>query len=313
MTYKLYHGSSSYLSLGIAHDFVNQQKAKNPNLAILPIQGDTEDPQKILDLISSRSLFFESRLIFLKRIYKNKRKDSFLDELLNTLKQSSSTDTLIFWEDQKIKANTKYYKFFKQNNAVESIDLLNKRTFFTWAKQILNKQKIKIQNDALKKLAEKTNYDPERFQNEIQKLTLANDDETITIEHVETLTSDTLEQDIWNLINAINEQDKTNSMEILERLRLQSIDPNYIISMLARNLRLITLTKFLSSKNKTYSEMASQLAVPPFTIPQLISASKKYSDERICKLYTKMSNLDMQIKTGQIDGNLGITVLLPYI
>jgi len=313
MIYKLYHGSSPYLSLGSAHAFINTEKTKNPNLEIIPIQGDTEDPQKVLDLVSSQSLFFQSKLIFIKRIYKNKKKSIFLDDLLTILKTNTSPDILVFWEDQKIKSNTKYYKFFKQSNAVEGMDSLNKRTFFQWTKKILKEQNIKIQSDAIKELAEKTNYDPERFQNEIEKLALTDDEGVITKEQVNTLTSDTLEQDIWNLIDSINDQNKINSMKILEKLKLQNVDPNYTISMLARNLRLITLTKFLSSRNKSYSEIASELAVPPFTVPRLVTASKKYSDEKITKLYTKMSNLDMQIKMGQIDGNLGLTILLPYI
>ncbi len=313
MAYKLYHGSSSYLSLKSAHTYIKDEEKKDTEIEILPIEADSTDQEKIIDSISSQNLFAKRKLIFIKRIYRNKKKDSFLDELLLIIKEDKSPNLFVFWEDQKIKSNTKYYKFFKQNDSVEESEALNKRTFFSWVKQILQEKNIKIDSIALKELAEKTNYDPERCNNELKKLLLNEEGSTINKEDIDNIVSDTLEKDIWNLIDSINNQDNKSSMEILEKLKLQNSDPNYIISMLARNLRLITLTKFLDKENRNYREIASSLKVPPFTVPSLLKTSRRYSDDKIKKLYTKMGNLDYQIKKGIIDGNLGLTLLLPYI
>ncbi|MGI5897980.1 MAG: DNA polymerase III subunit delta [Candidatus Dojkabacteria bacterium] len=313
MIYKLYHGSSPYLSLRSVHSYIDKERKDDASIEVIQINADFADQAKLIDVISSQNLFAKRKLIFIKRIYKHKKKDSFLDELLATVKQDNSTNILIFWEDQKVKSNTKYYKFFKENDAIEESEALNKRTFFTWVKGILKEKNIEIDSDALKELAERTNYDPERCSNEIKKLLLNDDAHVIKKEDISNIVSDTLEKDIWNLIDSINNQDNKTCMEILERLKKQNTDPNYIISMLARNLRLITLTKFLDGQRKGYKEIASSLKVPPFTVPSLLKTSKKYSEEKIKKMYMKMGNLDFQIKKGLIDGNLGLTLLLPYI
>ena len=135
------------------------------------------------------------------------------------------------------------------------------------------------------------------------------EDKTITRQDVTSLVSNTLESDIWNLIDAINTGDRKYSVEILERLISQSVDANYIISMITRNVRLITLTKYLLEESEETGSIAKTLKVPPFTVPSLISSSKKYSKKRLQTLYTKLSNLDYQIKKGQIDSNLGLTLL----
>jgi len=168
---------------------------------------------------------------------------------------------------------------------------------------------LEINEDAIKVLAERINYDPERCTNELRKLKLTVENSTITLPDVESLVSDTLENDIWNLIDAINQKDSIQSSTILERLMAQNIDSNYIISMLARNLRLITLTKYLLEESGTTGNIAKRLKVPPFTVPSLINSSKKYSKAKIRTLYSKMSNLDYQIKKGLIDPDLGITLL----
>lgn len=313
MEYRLYHGNSPFLSLEALNTKLEHLKATNPLVEISFLEAETSDPNKIVDEILSQSLFSSTRIFILKRIYRNKKKELFLEKILNLIEQNTSKDIVLFWEDQKIKSNTKYYKFFLKGNNIEEQDALNKRTFIPWAKARIAKSELKIEANALKELAERTNYDPERLNMEIEKFRLNDEKKSISIDDVESLTTDTLERDIWSLIDAINESDTVKSMNILENLNKQSVDPNYIISMLARNLRLITLTKFLLEKDSSSREIASALKVPPFLVPNLIKGAKKYSNERLVTIFTKLSNLDFQIKTGQIDGVLGLTLICPYL
>jgi DNA polymerase-3 subunit delta len=273
------------------------------------LNADTISPNQLIDILSSQDLFSSTRIILFKRLYRNKQKDEFFTEFVSLVKAGKIKDLLIFWEDQKIKSNTKYYKFFSETKAIEESPKLDKRSFFSWLKNKIKEMELEINEDAIKVLAERINYDPERCTNELRKLKLTVENSTITLPDVESLVSDTLENDIWNLIDAINQKDSIQSSTILERLMAQNIDSNYIISMLARNLRLITLTKYLLEESGTTGNIAKRLKVPPFTVPSLINSSKKYSKAKIRTLYSKMSNLDYQIKKGLIDPDLGITLL----
>ena len=309
MKYKLYHGSSHFLSLEATHEQIDSIKSKKEGLEVLTINADTLDSQSILDALTSQNLFVSERILFIKRLYRNKKKEELIPAITEILENSTSKDTVIIWEDQKIKSNTKYYKFFGKDKKVEGFDELNKRTLFTWLREELKKQGIKMKAVATKEIAERTNYDPERCANELKKLKLMVDDNEIKKEDVEKLITNTLERDIWGLIESINEGDTKKSTKILEKLLSQAVDVNFIISMIARNLRLITLTKFLVNEGKSSSEIASILKIAPFTVPSLIKSSKDYSEKKITYLYTKLSNLDYQIKRGLIEPKLGITLL----
>lgn len=309
MKYKLYHGSSHFLSLEATHEQIDSIKSKKEGLEVLTINADTLDSQSILDALTSQNLFVSERILFIKRLYRNKKKEELIPAITKILENSTSKDTVIIWEDQKIKSNTKYYKFFGKDKKVEGFDELNKRTFFTWLREELKKQGMRMEAVATKEIAERTNYDPERCANELKKLKLMVDDNEIKKEDVEKLITNTLERDIWGLIESINEGDTKKSTRILEKLLSQAVDVNFIISMIARNLRLITLTKFLVNEGKSSSEIASILKIIPFTVPSLIRASKDYSEKKIIYLYTKLSNLDYQIKRGLIEPKLGITLL----
>jgi DNA polymerase-3 subunit delta len=313
LEYKLYHGASSYLSLEAAHSYIEKSKEENPSTSINIVDGDSIDSQNLVDLLTSPTLFASKRIIFVKRVYRNKDRKTVTENIMEILKEDKGDDLIVFWEDQKIRSNTKYYKFFKEHKAVEEISELNKRTFFTWLRKELEKNNLKIDQTAIKDLAERTNYNPERCKSQIEKFKLNNPDKIIEKEDIELLTADTLEKEIWDLTDAINQQDKEKSISILERLSSQSTDANYILAMLARNLRLIYLTKHLSNQGKDYRKISSLLKIPPFTTPSLVKASSKYSNEKIKLLYSKLSSLDFQIKTGRIDPDLGLTLICPFL
>lgn len=302
MVYKLYHGSSPYLSLRA----LKQDIRSFSEIRFQIINAEARDSQEIYDKIGSNSLFESKRGIIIKRLYKNKDKDRLIESILAIIEQSSSEDIIYFWEEEKVRVNTKYFKFFNKNSAVEEYDELNKRTFASWLKDELKNNGLEIDPTAQKMLAEKTNYDPERCANEIKKLKL---DPESDLRYV----TDTLEKDIWGLIDAINHKDRIQSMEILENLYKQNNDPNFILSMLARNLRIMTLVKYLNEQGKSFKEICSILRIPPFTLPSILDSSKGYEWKNIQQIYKKLANLDQQIKTGKIDGNLGLTLICPYL
>ena len=307
--YKLYHGSSHYLSLEAAHEYIDSIKSKKSGIEILTISADTLEPQAILDTLTSQNLFVKERVLFIKRLYRNKKKDELIPLVMSILEGTTSKDIVVIWEDQKIKANTKYYKFFNKDKRLEGFDDLNKRTFSTWLREELKRQNMKMEAIATKEIAERTNYDPERCANELKKIKLLLDDKEIKKEDIEKLVTNTLEKDIWGLIDSINQGDTQNSTKILEKLLSQAVDVNYIISMISRNLRLVTLTKHLEGEGKSSSEIASILKMAPWMIHPLIRSSRNYTEQKITYLYTKLSNLDFQIKKGLIEPKLGITLL----
>lgn len=302
MIYKLYHGSSPYLSLRA----LKQDIGNFADIKFQVINAETRDSQEIYDKIGNNSLFETQRGLIIKRLYKNKDKDRLIESILTIIEKGQSQDIIYFWEEEKLRVNTRYLKFFSKNSAVEEYDELNKRSFATWLKEELDNNGLKMDPTLQKLLAEKTNYDPERCANEIKKLKL---DPESDLRYV----TDTLERDIWALIDAINHKDRVQSMSILENLYKQNNDPNYILSMLARNLRIMTLAKYLNEQGKSFKEICSILRVPPFTLPSILDSSKGYEWKNIQQIYKKLANLDQQIKTGKIDGNLGLTLICPYL
>ena len=177
----------------------------------------------------------------------------------------------------------------------------------SWAKEEISKYPIKTEPSILRLLAERSNYEPESFVNNVEKLKLLNAD-IVDEDILDEVVADTLETDIWKLMDYINVSDQSNINRTLEKLLEYKVDPNYILAMIARNLRISVQIKYLLNKNASSKEMASILKLPPFAIFPVLKAVKDIDKNRILLQYRKLANLDYEIKTGRIDPVLGLSL-----
>ncbi|MCD4811114.1 DNA polymerase III subunit delta [bacterium] len=299
---KLYHGKNTYLSLRSIHELLTTQFLDND---IITIDADSTKVEKIIDTLYSPSLFNTQKIYFLKRVYKNKEKEILIKTLFEILDNDSLT--ILIWEDQKIRSNTKYFKFFKERNSVDEFPKLNKRSFVTWARKETEQLPFTIPPEILNTLSQRSNYEPERFNNNLDKLKLLETD-TIDQENLNQTVADTLETDIWKLMDYINISDHTGISNTLEKLLEYKTDPHYILAMIARNLRIAIQTKDLLDNNTNERLFASILKLPPFAIYPVIKSVRNTNRQRLLLQYKKLCNLDYKIKTGRIEPTLGLSL-----
>ena len=303
--YKLYTGNETYLSLKGAQEDI-RELLKNGKLEYISLDAEETESSKIIELLSSRSLFNLPRLIFLKRLYKNKDRENLIPYILEFLK-NNTVDSIIIWEDQKISSVTKYVKFFKTTNSFVEVNKMYKPAFIKFANELSKEYGLDMNREVVTLLCTYSNYDTQRLENNIKKLYLLELNKKIEKEDVKNVIADTLEDDIWKLLDEMNKT-KGQPLKILERILSQRVDPKYIFPMIARNMRLITMTKYLLDHHYKYSEIASIVGVPPFTVKTLVEASDKYNWDKIMSKYEKLCNLDYEIKIGRIDPKLGLTL-----
>ena len=74
--YKLYIGNEPFLSLREAHKYTN--KIKDDGFEYINIDVEKADITTVIDTISSQNLFSKQRVILLKRVYKNRKKDNLI-------------------------------------------------------------------------------------------------------------------------------------------------------------------------------------------------------------------------------------------
>ncbi len=321
---KLIHGKDTFIIRRKVEEFIDGFRDKKANYEFISLSAVEEEYQKIAESYRSLDMFSQGKVILIKDFYKSKGRDELLEDLKEFYAENKDLIeddkiNIISREGSKIRSNTRYYKFFKKNKAVVEIKKLNKRTFITWAKKLLKNEGVNLESGLIYELAQISNYDTERFYSEIQKIKLLTEEKIsqLTKRNLNDLTTNTLEYEIWALLDSINKsstQLNREALEILERMFDQKVEPFYIMAMITRNIRLITQVKYLKEeKHASNKVICSILKIPPFTLPPLIKKSKNYTDEKIKYLYDKINNLDYEIKTGKIEPVLGLTLLFTVL
>ncbi len=312
----LFHGKNSYLSFKEAKSLLEKvrEKREKQSKAIdeITLDGSSQKFEKIINEVETPSFFSTHKIIFLKRPTDNKEKvkikDWIIEMVQNTPKRRGID--MVIWEDKKIRSNSKLLKSFGKNTW-ESPNL-KPRSFTKWANDEIKKEKFQIDRDAIDMLSQRVNYEPERFFHEVEKLRLLNK-EKITVEDIEKVAPDTLEHSIWDLIDSINDGKREKAGELLNNLIQQGNDPYYILSMLSRNMRIILLTKLLLKREMSSSEIAKHIGTHPFVISKVKNKSRNIEIERIKKIYEKLVSIDYSTKTGQIEIELALNILISVI
>jgi DNA polymerase-3 subunit delta len=309
----LIHGKTPFLSLREAKTRFEKLKLDHPDLETVVVECESMDPEEIVQIYQTTDMFSPGKNILLKRLYSNSQRKDLSENLMEFLETKPESVNIIAWEGEKVAGNTRYFKFFKSAKAEIELKELNKRSFVGWAKDIIDEYGFILTPQQTYNLAEEANYDPERFVNLLEKLKLKGIID-ITDEDIKEISVSTFEYDIWQLIDAINGGQKNlNPHDVLEHLLNQRVEPLFIISMLARNTRQLILIKDLQSKNTDSKQIASILKIPPFTVPTLANSARNTDMEQLEKIYRKLYNLDYEIKSGNIDPVLGLTLLMTIL
>lgn len=306
---KILEGENSFVSKQRLDFLVEEYFKKNPDSAYKIIDASITNISEIINEYETQDMFCTQKLIVVKRLLLNKDNKELI-EIITSNNDSVKNINVIIWEDRNIPKNTKYYKTFKKINALESYKKFDKRSFYKWAREKVENEKLKLDQDTLKLLMEMTDYNPYLFTQEIEKLKLTEKD-IINIEDIKQNINDNYNDTIWNFIDSINEgSDMKKHTKILMNLLENGLDPHYLMIMIARNIKMLLLINEMQQEKKTDKEMISILKIPPFTFPKLKKIAERSHYDKLLNTFEKIYNLNYETKVGNIEPELGLILLV---
>lgn len=159
-------------------------------------------------------------------------------------------------------------------------------------------------------LASAVGDDPRLAAQEILKLlTFVNFERPVEPDDVELLTPYTAETSVFAMVDALGQQNGRRALELLRQL-LRDQDPAYVFTMIVRQFRLLLLARELMDAHATEREIVEALHVQPFVAGKLMAQAKSHALEDLEWIYRKLLDVDLAIKTGQIDGDVALDTLV---
>ena len=256
--------------------------------------------EKALEDLDTYGFLSSKKVVIIKNIdilkYDDNKKD--LDHLFKYLENSSS-DNLLIIEVKKLDNKTKLSKELKKKcNYIESS--LNTKSFI--------KGQLKgydISQDTINLLDEYCLEDITKIYNECEKLKEYRiDEKKITSQDVRELVvrkqGDTKET-TFQFSRALAEKNKKEALNLFNSLLEKNNDSIAIVGLLASQLRIIYQVKTLEERNMSDREIASTLGEKEFRIKKTRELTRLYSRDELNKLIITLSDIDLKMKTTDID------------
>jgi len=106
-------------------------------------------------------------------------------------------------------------------------------------------------------------------------------------------------------------EDKNKIFEVYEDLmEYNNEEPTKIVVMLSNQFRLIYQARNLYKKGYSEKDIASLLNIHPYRIKLAITKGNNFQDSVLLAYLEKLSDLDIKIKTGTIDKELGLELFI---
>jgi DNA polymerase-3 subunit delta len=275
------------------------------NLKILDLKEKNFDDFK--REFESSPMFSEKKLLVLKNASQNKEfKEKFLKEIE---KFEKSKEIIFFFEEGEIK-NDSFFEEIKKHGKFQEFKPLDRLRLKIWIRQEFEKYRAKIEDRVIERLIFLVGNDLWRMSEEIRKLVAFKRGKNIREKDVEILILPKLELDIFKTIDAISSRNKKLAFKSLHFHLKRGEKPAVLFSIIKYQFRNLIRVKDLIEKGEKISQIKSKLDLHPFVLEKILRISQKFKIEELRKIYQRIFNLDLAIKTGKIEPDLALDLLL---
>jgi DNA polymerase-3 subunit delta len=288
--------------------------------------SEKEKLSELENELMANSLFSSDKLLIVKNaLFVSKEEDIILKYLENPQEKIE-----IFFVENNL---DKRKRIYKELSKLEKAGVVEIKEFITpanfnfdlWIKNRIARLNGKIKNSAVnilaislgKGLAQKDrnknlkqSYNLWEADNEISKLASYCDGKEITDEDVQLLVQSKVDMNIFNLIDSISSKNKSKSALLLNQQIEKGLNEIYILTMFVYQFRNLLKIKSLLEQNLSNREIAAKAKMHPFVVQKSIEQCGKFTISDLKKIYQKLFDADLAIKTGKINPRLALDLLV---
>ena len=306
------YGPDTYRSRQKLNEIIEHyKKIHKSGLNLKYFDGKELNPEDFRDEIQQISMFAEKKLIILKDVFLNREfKERFLKDSKNFI---NSKDVILFFEAGEVPKDDSLFKLLKKYGKSQEFKPLGGEQLRRWVKKEFENFKTKIDEKALIKLIAFVDNNLWQMANEIKKLVSYKRGEKIKREDVELLVRPKIETDIFKTIDALAERKKALALNLIHQHLEKGDAPLYLLAMINFQFRNLLEVKDLIEKNIPYYQIINQSNLHPFIVKKSFQQAKRFTLPQLKKIYQKIFQVDLNIKTGKLDPQTALDLLIAEI
>ena len=167
-----------------------------------------------------------------------------------------------------------------------------------------------ISTQAAVSLANQIGNDTRLASQEITKLlTYVNFTRPVDMDDVEHLTPLTAKIGDFELVNALRDKNQHKAQSLLLR-SIEEEDPLRIFQTIVYQIRVLIIAREILDEHATVNDFPRSLRIAPYPAKLAMESAQHYSMKFLETIYHRLLDLDEAIKTGQMDADLALELLV---
>ena len=235
--------------------------------------------------------------------------EPYVNALVSYFKKPNEMTTFIIYIDQNIDRRRKAVNTLVKYMKREVYDTLSEEDFQNAVREDLRNSGITLDYDSRNELLSRLPVDLDNWKNELEKLKLY--PEKIDREVIRQLVAKPLENNVFELTNAVNTRDTARAIEVYHDLLVNNRnDIGGLIGLLAGQFRFMLQAVTLMEQGYNQKEIAEKLNCREGRVYMAFKNSGSRNSRQLLKVLDSLASLDQDIKSGKVNPQLGLELFL---
>ena len=270
-------------------------------------EGKDINVGEVIDLAETMPLLAERRVIIVENsgLFKHGG-----EQFAEYLKEPSETTFFVLTE-KEVDKRSKLFKSVSAKGRAIDFKAQDESVLKRWVLGNLKKEDKKITERDLELFLEKTGTSMENISKELEKLICyCMDKEVITTDDIEAICTRQVNNQIFDMMNAIADKRQKEAMELYYDLLTLKEPPMRILFLLARQFNLLLQVKELKKKGYPTKTIGENVGLPGFVAGKYVNQAAKFSTKDLRKAVTDCVEAEEAVKTGKMNDVLSVELLL---
>lgn len=308
----LLSGKDNYRLKRKLKEIVDYYKKKHRSkLSLETFDLNHPDFGEIRTRISQSPMFKEKKLIVFKDPFCSPQIEKKILKIVKNLQDFPGV--LLFYQEKKVDSKRPLFQFFKKNGKVQQFPFLKGKDLKNWVQKEIEQEGGEIELPALKILVDYVRSDLWRMHQEIKKLVAFKKGEKISPKDVRLLVRPQIDTDIFKTLEAVAQGNQKKALNLIHQHLEKGDSPLYILSMINFQVRNLLIIGELQKRGNSLREVIKKSNLHPYVVKKNYSVARKFDLEKLKKIYQKIFQTDIDIKTGKVKPPQGLDLLVSQI
>jgi len=309
----LFYGDNTYLINRKLNEWVLKfSESQFGDLNISYLEGNSFTSEDYQKSISTLPFLGDKRLIIIKNFLQSNKDELLRKHITESFKKIPESSIVLFIEQGIPDMRTSLFKALNKPKYSFKLSAISPEKLGFWIQNKVREEDSEITPEAMTKLQVFVGPDLWRLENEIKKLSLlakSQKRKTILPEDIEKMVNAENGSNVFQFIDAVAQTDSKKALLALDSLINAGEDEFYIFSMIVYQFRNLFFVFELNSRGLTNQDIAKEARIHPFVVAKNKNLLRYYNRAKFKMIYSKLFNMDKQIKTGILNPNLALLLL----